>query len=437
MKLDRGNYELLLFLGETSFNEGDPDNALGYFTRVLEEKPDQFEAWSSPASSGTSAATSRAPRRCSRRAVAEYPDAFLPHFSLGAIYAAHGELSKAVAYLERALDIDPVPQALYLLGNCHYEMGRASKAIRACRRRCGSTPPSRRPTTCSASPASTGTGTARRSRPSARRSGSTPAGCATRTWCSSSRAAPSRCRARGRGGRGGGARRGAARAGDPSGALAIYQGALAEAPENPALWMSYALACLSLDRHEEIETAARRVLELEPGEMLRATASAALIAALRGEGKYREGNRIGRALLDDGASNFAQTIAYYEMAYNLAEMEEDLDQALDYARRSLELAPDELKQFPLAALGWVHYKRASSTQAVECLSRSNELGPSPTTLTHLGMALLASGDEEQARSAFGKARRLEPRVGALEEKMMEFLRDSTRLLERVRRRQKR
>ena len=45
------------------------------------------------------------------------------------------------------------------------------------------------------------------------------------------------------------------------------------------------------------------------------------------------------------------------MAYNLAEMEEDLDQALDYARRSLDLAPDELKQFPLAALGWVHYKR--------------------------------------------------------------------------------
>ena len=37
-----------------------------------------------------------------------------------------------------------------------------------------------------------------------------------------------------------------------------------------------------------------------PGEMLRATASAALIAALRSEGKFREGNRIGKQLLAEG-----------------------------------------------------------------------------------------------------------------------------------------
>ena len=53
----------------------------------------------------------------------------------------------------------------------------------------------------------------------------------------------------------------------------------------------------------------------------------------------------------EGRSIFAHTIAYYEMAYNLAEMEEDLDQALDYARKSVELSPEEFKQFPLAALG--------------------------------------------------------------------------------------
>ena len=41
-------------------------------------------------------------------------------------------------------------------------------------------------------------------------------------------------------------------------------------------------------------------------------------------------------------------------------------------------------------------------------------GSSPTTLTHLGMAWLAAGNEEKARRAFGQARDLEPRVGALE-----------------------
>jgi tetratricopeptide (TPR) repeat protein len=179
------------------------------------------------------------------------------------------------------------------------------------------------------------------------------------------------------------------------------------------------------------------VLDLNPGEMLKTTASAALIAALRSAGKFREGNRIGKLLLDEGTTNFTRTIAYYEMAYNLAEMEEDLDRALDYARRALDLAPDELKQFPLAVLGWVHYKRQEFQRAAECLEKSNELGPSPTTLTHLGMALLAAGEEERAREALGRARSMEPRVGALEEKMMECMRDSSRLLQRVKRRPKR
>jgi tetratricopeptide (TPR) repeat protein len=219
--------------------------------------------------------------------------------------------------------------------------------------------------------------------------------------------------------------------------FAAYQKALALEPDNPTLLMTFALVCLSLGRTDELAGAARKVLELEPGEMLRATASATLIAALRSEGKFREGNRIGESLLADGESSFTRTIAYYEMAYNLAEMEEDLDQALELAMKSLELAPDELKQFPLAALGWVHYKRREYVQAVDCLERSNELGPSPTTLTHLGMALLAAGEEARARTAFGRARSLEPRVGALEERMMECMRDSTRLLARVQRKPRR
>ena len=225
--------------------------------------------------------------------------------------------------------------------------------------------------------------------------------------------------------------------GETEKAVVVFQRALAIEPDNAALLMSFAMLCLSLDRREELETAARRVLSLAPGEMLRATASAALIAALRSEGKFREGNRIGRELLGESASNFTRTIAYYEMAYNLAEMEEDLDRALDYARRALDLAPDELKQFPLAVLGWVHYKRQEFQRAAECLEKSNELGPSPTTLTHLGMALLAAGEEERAREALGRARSMEPRVGALEEKMMECMRDSSRLLQRVKRRPKR
>ena len=117
-------------------------------------------------------------------------------------------------------------------------------------------------------------------------------------------------------------------------------------------------------------------------------------------------------------------------------MEEELDSALDYAQRSVELSPDELKQFPLAALGWVHYKRKEFDKAIDFLSKSSELGASSNTLTHLGMALLASGEEERARSVLARARTASAKGGGLEERMMECMRDSTRLLERVRRGQK-
>jgi tetratricopeptide (TPR) repeat protein len=196
--------------------------------------------------------------------------------------------------------------------------------------------------------------------------------------------------------------------------------------------MTYALACLRLDRGQEIGQLTQRVLDSNAGEMLRATAYATLIESLRSEGKYREGNKVGRRLLDEGGSNFSKSIAYYEMAYNLAEMDEDLDKALDFARRSLEHAPEELRQFPLAALGWVHYKRRELDEAIDFLSQSTELGPSTTVLTRLGMALLASGDEDQARGVLARARRLDDHGGAIEERMMEFMKDSARIIERVR-----
>ena len=155
---------------------------------------------------------------------------------------------------------------------------------------------------------------------------------------------------------------------------------------------------------------------------------------MRREGRFREGNSIGENLLEQGESSFTRTIAYYEMAYNLAEMEENLDQALDFAHRSLDSSPEELKQFPLAALGWVHYKRREFGRAVEYLSRSADLGSSSRTMSHLGMALLASGEDDRARDVLAQARELEGRGASLQQKMMDCMKDTSRLLERVARR---
>ena len=223
---------------------------------------------------------------------------------------------------------------------------------------------------------------------------------------------------------------------EPRPAAACYRRALELEPDHPTLLLSAALVFLQLDRMREMEALTRRVLELAPGEMLQATAYAALAEALRSQGRFREGNRLGRRLLEQGDTAFTRTIAYYEMAYNLAEMEEELDEALDLARRSLELSPEELKSFPLAALGWVHYTRREYDKAVEFLRRSTDLERSATTLTHLGMALIAAGDDAAARPVLAEARALEPRPDGLEERMLQCMKASTHLLQRARRAKK-
>lgn len=437
-KLDRDNYELAYFLAETHFNEGETEAALGHFARVLEVKPDHYEGL---VYSGVihyeRGDQERAEERL-KRAVALYPESFLPHFSLGAVYAGQGNLAKAVLYLERAAAIDPVPQALYLLGSCFYEMGKLSAATRRLEEAVRHDP--------AFETAYHLLGLVYLDRHWNRK--------ALDAFRQAQRLNPKKLQYQdlvgylsghagvplpkvdGEAGKWFGKAEEFLGRGNRKQALVCYRRALALDADNPTLLMSYALLCLHLNRSQEIEAVTRKVLDLNPGEMLQATAYAALIEALRSQGKLREGNRIGRRLLDEGASNFSKTIAYYEMACNLAEMEEDLDEALDYAKRSVELSPDELKQFPLAALGWVHYKRKEFDQAIDFLSKSSELGPSPTTLTHLGMALLASGEEDRARSILAHARKLGARGEVLEERMMEFMKDSTRLLERVRRGQR-
>jgi tetratricopeptide (TPR) repeat protein len=439
-KLDRDNYELAYFLGETHFNEGETDQALVYFSRVLEVKSDHYEGLVYSGVIYYERGEHTRAEDYLKRAVAIYPDSFLPLFSLGAVYAGQGNLAKAVLFLERAVQVDAVPQALYLLGSCCYEMGKLSPAVHNLQEAVRHDPAFEQ--------AHHLLGLAYLDRHWNRK--------ALEAFRQAQRLNPKKLQyqdlVRYLSGHPGGSPLpgvdGEAATWLTKGeeflarenlkqAHSCYRRALALDPENSTLLMSYALLCLHLNRSQEIEAVTKKVLDLNPGEMLRATAYAALIEALRSQGKYREGNRIGMRMVDEGDSNFSKTIAYYEMAYNLAEMEEDLDEALSFARRSVELSPDEIRQFPLAALGWVHYKRREFEKAIDFLSKSSELGPSSTTLTHLGMALLASGEEDRARTVLAHARNFGDRGEGLQEKMMECMKDSTRLLERVRRGQKR
>jgi pentatricopeptide repeat protein len=201
--------------------------------------------------------------------------------------------------------------------------------------------------------------------------------------------------------------------------------------------MPYALLCSHLDMNSEAMNVARNVLKQKPTEVVAAAAYTTLVEALRAEGNFKEANRALEEMLRDYTSNYAKSIAYYEKAYNLAEMEESLDEALESAQLALRFSPKELKQFPLAALGWVYFKRREYTNAVEFLGKSADLGPTATNLMHLGMALLESGQKERARAVFRRAKSFKTKGAGLEEKILEQVRSTTKLIDRVHARRRR
>ncbi len=428
-KIHRSNTQLAEFLGEARFDDGDLDAAMRCFAAVLEVRPDHYQSLLYSGVIHHQRGDNRAARGFLERVVGLYPETFLPLFALGAVEAGSGDLGRAVVYLERAVSVERLPRALLLLGQCYQEMGRLTPAIKhlgeAVRLDPGLEECYHFLGLCYLDrhwnrKALEAFRQAQRLSPRKMRyedlvaylAGKTPSLEAMAPQVREMVEVGERLLAQG----------------DEHQSLAMYRRALAKEPDHPALLITYALACLQLDRNDEIVAVTQRVIDQNPGEMLRTTAYATLIASLRGQGKYREGNVVGRRLLDEGSSDFTKAIAYYEMAYNLAEMDEDLDEALSLAKRALEHSPDELKQFPLAALGWVHYKREEYDQAVEYLSRSAELGDNATTMMHLGMALLASGRKDRARNVFSSLRQLDGSSRGLEARMLDFVRDSAQIL---------
>ncbi|HVS03819.1 MAG TPA: tetratricopeptide repeat protein [Thermoanaerobaculia bacterium] len=429
-RLDRENYELALFLGETLFNAGDHNRAQPYFQRVLEIKPRHFQALVYAGVILHESGDDEGAKALLEQAIRHHGESFLAHFSLGAIHFSDGELERAVHHLERAVRLDASPQALYLLGRSFHRMGRLTAGIRCLEEAVRKSPLFEEAfyqlgLACLDRrwhrKALSALRQAQRLNPRKLRYRELVRSLSGEATPGLPQVPPAAAQAVLRGEE-------AMERSRPNEARRCFRQALAVAPDHPTLLTYYALACLALDRTDEVEAAVREVAAREPGEVVLATAYAIWIEALRGEGRYQEGNRLGRQLLARVRSDFSRSLACYELARNLAELEEDLDEALDLARRSVDLAPDELKQFPLAALGWVHFKRKEYRQAVEFLARSSQLGPSAANLEQLGQALRAAGQEEQARQVLDEARgatRVGPR-GGLELELMECLRDSSR-----------
>jgi tetratricopeptide (TPR) repeat protein len=430
-KLDRDNYELSFFLGEMFFNDGDLDRAKMYLERTLEVQPDHFDAAVFYGVLQHERQDLKGAERWLRRAIQISQESFLPYFSLGAIYARKGKLMRAQKFLEKAIQLEPIPQAFYLLGTIFYDKGQLERAIRSFQSALKLDPEyeeaiyhlglcfldrnwNRKAIQCFQEALELNP-----NKMEYQQAVKIYEGMAGHTPLQGPAAAEFT------------EAEGFVTAGNYIEALDHYRRASQAEPENVKILMPYALLCSHLDMNSEAIAVARRILGQKPPEVVAAAAYTTLVEALRAEGNYKEANRALEEMLTEYSSNYAKSIAYYEKAYNLAEMGENLDEALESAQLALRYSPKELKQFPLAALGWVYFKRRDFKNAVDFLTRSADLGPTSTNLMHLGMALLESGQKDRARAVFRKAKTFKTKGAGLEEKILEQVRSTTKLMDRL------
>jgi len=429
---DRENVELGFYLAETFFSGGELDRASAYFKKILAADPNHFEALVYSGIAASESGDTAAAEAALHRAIERKPDAFLPHFALGTLYAHLSRWEDAEAALGRALDCAPVPSAHILLGNVLREKGELTRAIHEFEEAIRLAPESeeavfqlglcyldknwhKRALECfqqalEKNPRRLEYQEAvrlleRRSGYELPRVDGPGAAAFKDAEDSAARGALSR-------------------------AQELYRKAMRAEPRNPTIRVSFALLSASMGRWKEAIAACREVLAADPEDVVAAAACSTLAEALRAEGSPREAAEFLREFLEKHPSKTAQAVGYYELATSLAESGEDLDLALDYAGRALAAAPEELKPYPLAALGWVHYKRQEYDRAIECLRRSSERAAAPMTLHHLGMAYLAAGRAEDAKAAFAKAKTA-ARGAGIEDRMMQQLRSNLRLVEKV------
>ena len=430
-RLDRGNVELAFYLAETFFSGGDLERAAGYFKRILAVESNHFESLVYSGIAASESGETEAAESLLKRAVERKPEAFLPHFALGALYANGARWDEAEEALSRAIEVAPVASAHVLLGTVLREKGDVGRAIQQFEEARRLQPDSeeavfqlglchldknhtRRALECfqqalEKNPRRLEYQEAVRLLERRRR---LPLPRVDGSGAEAYRQAEENVA------------QGALRR-----AHELYRKALAQEPGNSTIRISFALLSASLGLWKEAIASCREVLAEEPEDVVAAAACSTLAEALRAEGKTREAIRFVRDFLEKHPSKTSRAVAYYELATTLAESDEDLDSALDYAGRALSEAPDELKPYPLAAMGWVHYKRKEFDRAIDCLRRSSERAAQPTTFHHLGMAYLAAGKPEEAKAAFTRAKTV-TRGGALEDRMLRQVRSNIRLVEK-------
>ncbi len=155
-------------------------------------------------------------------------------------------------------------------------------------------------------------------------------------------------------------------ANQPKTAFDLVGQALDRLPNNPDLLYDYAMLAEKIERVDVLEASLRKLIEIRP----------------------------------DNAH------AYNALGYSLADRNQRLREARELIERALQLAPDDF--FIIDSMGWVLFRMGNLKDAVTQLRRAFAGRPDPEIAAHLGEALWAAGERDEAERVLGEAARSSP-----------------------------
>ncbi|MDY6992115.1 MAG: tetratricopeptide repeat protein [Pseudomonadota bacterium] len=162
-------------------------------------------------------------------------------------------------------------------------------------------------------------------------------------------------------------------------AMAVYNRALADEPDNVELLYMRALLAEKMGAITQLEQDLRRVLALEPDNVQ----------------------------------------ALNALGYTLADHTQRYQEAYELIKQALSLRPNDY--YILDSMGWVLYRMGHYAQAIKYLQKALEQQFDPEVSAHLGEILWNSGDREAAEAIWNKALEAFPDNPKLLEVIQRFL----------------
>lgn len=161
-------------------------------------------------------------------------------------------------------------------------------------------------------------------------------------------------------------------------AYAVLSQALAEAPDSGDLLYDRAMIAERLGRLDSAEADLRRLITLEP----------------------------------------EHAHAYNALGYTLVDRTTRLEEGIALLDKALALSPDD--PFILDSMGWAQFKAGRLVEAVEYLKRAYSQRPDPEIAAHLGEAMWAAGQREEARKVWQGSLKEHPDNDVLKETVSRF-----------------